>query len=424
MKAYLVTEEFLVSQFTGEKGEDLRSPSDRITVGERVKAWRTIQALHEYNRARHDDPDDPFTLPPLRHGIYIVAGKMGRGKTTAMSLFAALVYGQGYLVFHNSSLLFGYRFDNMVDLYLFSRNMPNNCALFIDEAHTFANRFNTNTTRQQMFQQALAGLRKNSTPIYMGSAQAFELPGNLKWIVDYVVYPMPRKLRTGWGTKASPDRWTLPYPRWCWNTLKMLGPEPYRGKDIGEEYGIPMYDEDVGVVTKHVSPAHWYEAAKLQHSYERVKVGESFAISSKDIKSEFASDRPGAPGLFDFGMGIDDDPENGDTQGERDAKVLNHVRRLFLHQLLDITLPQHSWTFVWEQFQALRPGQPDVMEEEARGVLRRNANMAGTLATAQFGKLWLDWDDLTKLANQGLLDKLWGSGGNETAGNEEGSIGD
>ena len=213
MKAYLVTEEVIKAQFVGDDGEDLRSPSDHITVGERLKAWREIQDLHEYWRARHDDPEDPYRLPPLKHGVYIVAGKMGRGKTTAMSLFAAILYSQGYLVFHNSSILFGYRFDNMVDLYLFSERMPNNCALFIDEAHTFANRFNTNTTRQQMFQQALAGLRKNSTPIYMGSAQALELPANLKWIVDFVIYPMPRQLRTGKGARGKPDKWRLPYPR-------------------------------------------------------------------------------------------------------------------------------------------------------------------------------------------------------------------
>ena len=411
MKAYLVSEEFVKSQFIGEDGEDLRSPSDRITVGERLAAWREIQALHEYWRGRHEDPDDPYELPPLEHGIYIVAGKMGRGKTTAMALFAALLYAQGYLVFHNSSILFGYRFDNMVDLYLFSERMPTNCALFIDEAHTFANRFNTNTTRQQMFQQALAGLRKNSTPIYLGSAQAFELPSNLKWIVNYIIYPMPRQLKTGSGTKANPDAWRLPYPRWCWNTLKLLGPEPYRGKDIGEEYGIPMYDEGVGVMTKHVSPAHWYGAAKLQHSYERLKVGESFQISSSDIRSELVIDRPGAPGVFDFGQGVDDDPEEGGGQAERDTLVLQHVRRLFIYELLDITQPAHSWAYIWQQYQDLEQNRPDIPEEEVRGVLRRYANMTGQLTTAQFGRLWDDWADLTVLAENGLLEQaLLGKG--------------
>ena len=191
----------------------------------------------------------------------------------------------------------------------------------------------------------------------------------------------------------------------------MLGPEPYRGKDIGEEYGIPMYDEEVQVITKHVNPHYWYEAAKLQHSYERVKVGESFRISASDIRSEFDSARPGAPGVFDFGQGLDDEPEFGESQVDRDNKVLVHVRRLFLYQLLDITQPQHSWTFLWEQFQELEQGRPDMTEEEARGVLRRHANMTGTLASGQLGRLWEDWDDLTRLAEAGMLETLYSGGG-------------
>ena len=112
--------------------------------------------------------------------------------------------------------------------------------------------------------------------------------------------------------------------------------------------------------------------------------------------------------MIDFGLGMDDEPEEGETQAERDGRALQHVRNLFTHQYLDMAQSQHSWPFVWEQFQALRHGRPDMAEDEVRSVLRRHAGMTTTLATATFGGLWLDWDDLTHLANQGLLEKVYG----------------
>ena len=148
-------------------------------------------------------------------------------------MLAALVYASGYRVVHNASLLFAWRVDDM-DIIRLGETTEVNMMAVIDELHIHSNRYAQNTLRQRTSVEGLAGLRKNLSPVLGMSQQEHQIAHDWRAEVDAVFYP---------SRSTPPESQRGSYPPWCWRRIDVAGPQPWRGKMMGEQLGIQVYRE-------------------------------------------------------------------------------------------------------------------------------------------------------------------------------------
>lgn len=339
-------------------------PANTITKNERIKALELLDEEHERNRGNPK---------PLGWGNFLVSGLKGEGKSTFATMLAALVYASGYRVVHNASLLFAWRVDDM-DMIRLGETTEVNMMAVIDELHIHSNRYAQNTLRQRTSVEGLAGLRKNLSPVLGMSQQEHQIAHDWRAEVDAVFYP---------SRSTPPESQRGSYPPWCWRRIDVAGPQPWRGKMMGEQLGIQVYREDVTTNGFLIHPRAWYEAAKLQWSFERVRPGATRNIDSVAMRA--AAERGD---VIDFG---DDDEamvEDGEFHEEQVAlALLNSILNLFKAGVLQRDVSSYELDYVHRCLQA--SGSPWT-RADVQQTLRAYCNLprSGRLKTSSFVALW------------------------------------
>ena len=238
---------------------------DTIKRVEREAAWDRADLVYQHNRQ--------FNLR-TSFGVYLFTGGVGAGKTTIAAVFARMAYGKGVPVFSNISTLFGYHVD-VLDLYLFATKAPPYSVLIVDELHAVLSRYRQSSLAAQQMIQSLAAVRKRRLTILGCTAQEFNVSTDFKASIDMQIYPRRRYNIPEEGARDSLGRF---YPGWAHVDVDVIGPKPYRGRTLGDEWGIDVYGGEVKKRTLSFPPALIYEAACLQFSFEDIPFGESAGV--------------------------------------------------------------------------------------------------------------------------------------------------
>lgn len=226
---------------------------DTIPKEYRKRVLAEDNLLHDENRARAQQT-------PLGFGMEFVSGLKGRGKTTFATMQARKYFRQGYMVITNGiGILEGWIADDKA-LFALNHTGLSHLVIIIDEVHNFAQRRTANAVRQRAFVNALSGLRKQDAYVIIMSSQEDEVAHNVQRECEYFHYPSPTE-------KFHTDD----YPEWAHCKVETVGPFPYRGSTVGEEYGVAYYDDDCDKATFSITPSAWYDAAACQNSYQEIK---------------------------------------------------------------------------------------------------------------------------------------------------------
>ena len=242
---------------------------DAYSAGRRAQAWRDLQALHDEARETQ--------RIPYQHYIYLLSGDMGDGKSLVAAWMMARLYAQGLKVFSNASLLFGRRVDTM-DVYMLEQSLPENCALFMDEAHTLADVYGEQSNRQRLLSNALSMLRKKGVRLLLASAHESRVAMSIRAECDMLLYPRRSRRR--------PDKPT--FPPFCYMTMQSIGPRPWRGRRLGDEWGLGRAGGRIKRRIRRLNPLDLYRSGMLMDSFERPDITAGIQTTADALRREMA----------------------------------------------------------------------------------------------------------------------------------------
>ena len=239
---------------------------DAFTKQNRVDAWDRIEDRHQ---ARKD------LKKPFNHSALMVSGDMGVGKSLIAGRYAAHYYEQGMSVYSNASLLFGTRIV-ATELYTFIEQMEPNSVLWIDEPHLLADRYGENSIRQRSLSNCMSLLRKMGIRVIFSTVHEERTAYSLKGPVETLIYPQRYRPRT-----RHPK-----FPPWCYVQCTLIGPNPFQGRRMSDEWGIVRpQGECRKVVRPPIPPLQIYQTAKLIDSWEKPDILEGIRTTAQDIRN-------------------------------------------------------------------------------------------------------------------------------------------
>ena len=158
-----------------------RPDDDWYSYQERIRIYRQVRNLHFKNlrailAGKRRQPD-------LDHGIDLLIGDMGSGKSIWATHLLLPYYCRGIPVFHNGSCLFGRRIAQE-ELYTCIHRAPIGSVLWFDEIHTANESRMGMSTAQRVMEQSITELRKKKMRVLVGSAAdtqiGFQIRSNAK----------------------------------------------------------------------------------------------------------------------------------------------------------------------------------------------------------------------------------------------------
>ena len=237
---------------------------DAFSKDARVKAWERIEERHQARKGEKR---------PFNHTALMISGDMGVGKSLLAGRYCAYYYEQGMEVFSNSSLLIGTRIV-ATELYTFVEHLPSNAVLWIDEPHLLADRYAENSIRQRSLGNGMSLLRKMGTRLVFSTVHEERTAYSLKGPVETLIYPQRYRPRT------RPK-----FPPWCYVRCTLIGPNPFQGRRMSDEWGITRPQGECRKVPRPpIPPLQLYETAKLIDSWEKPDILEGIRTTAKDIK--------------------------------------------------------------------------------------------------------------------------------------------
>lgn len=293
---------------------------DKIAKGTRLKYHVSLENSYQRNKNRPVDED---------WGIELISGEKGTGKTTLASARAGKSYDNGRPVISNAGLLFGYRIDSGISLYNLINECPPNTHLVLDEIHALLGIYAQAKHTSVSFIGSLASVRKKNLKITGITQQEANLSNQFKHECDRVIYLK----------KWSPRKEKITYPPACYNKAMVLE-RPFRGRMIGEQYGLPIRDSKKvkkGLLNLHARDM--YVGMVLQYSYEDAPSPLSSKLnkSAADLKKylEENGDNP----ILTFGDN-DNDERQFEIQNEENIydveQFFEDLRYIYLSQRLTI----------------------------------------------------------------------------------------
>ena len=246
---------------------------DKFTVNERREEWlRTEELYHENCDA--PIPVDPKELRLPRYGIHLSAGGMGSGKTLLASYLGRYFRRRGWNVFSTAGLLFGQRLS-LREAYAFPDVISRGCFIFVDEVHTFVDRYSANSVRGRTFGQSSTAMRKEEVTCLGASANSLMVGWEYKGAAECVLIP-----------KQWYPRGKLHAPPFCHIGIMKLYPFPYQRQDqllmdAGAVRGIKTFKGWF-----RPNPQELMGAAKLMDSFESVRIGENFGLDAAAMRQE------------------------------------------------------------------------------------------------------------------------------------------
>ena len=248
---------------------------DEYTQKQRGAAWDNLYAQHALRK---------HLKRPYDHCNYLISGDKGIGKSAVAAMLSMLNYAQGMEVFSTASFLFGQRIDAM-DVFTMAESLPTNCVVFVDEAHSVADRYSENASRNRTLASSIALLRKNGVRLIFASVHEHAVAMTIKSEIDTLVYPTIY-------TPANPK-----YPSYCYVYLNLIGPQPFRGRREADNWGIQRFGGDVRLQRKVMPPHLIYEACKVMDTWAKADIAAGLMTTAADIRErlEKNDDKP----LFD-----------------------------------------------------------------------------------------------------------------------------
>ena len=153
--------------------------------------------------------------------------------------------------------------------------MDPNSVLWIDEPHLLADVYGEPSIRQRTLSNGFSLLRKMGVRVIFSTVHEERTARSLKAHIQTMVYP--RRYRP--ATKPK-------FPPWCYLRLTLIGPNPFAGRRLSDEWGIPRPQGDCRVVERPpIPPLDIYETAKLIDSWEKPDILEGIRTSAQDIKT-------------------------------------------------------------------------------------------------------------------------------------------
>ena len=238
---------------------------DAFTQAERFRAWDNLYAQHMLNKAM---------LKPYDHKNILISGDKGVGKSLGAAALAMLNYSQGMEVFSTASFLFGRRIEAM-DVFTMAESLPPNCVVFIDEAHSVADRYSENASRNRTLASSIALLRKNGIRLIWASVHEHAVAMSIKSEIDTLVYPA-----TYWPSDGK-----YAYPPWCYVYVNLIGPQPFRGRREADNWNIERFGGAVKKTRRAMPPGLLYEAAKLMDSWAKPDIAAGLMVSAADVRN-------------------------------------------------------------------------------------------------------------------------------------------
>ena len=237
----------------------------------RTDQWERTEALHEEHR------ENP--LYSDHYGLWLVSAPMGKGKTLSCAdRLRREFYEMGVPVFHTGSLLFGNRLS-VIEGYTFPDIIPPGSAVFIDEVHAYVERYAEASLRQRTLSQATTSLRKIQATVLGASASEWTVGMSYKAACKWLTYPSQWHPESGYR-----------FPPWCYIKLTSVGPQPWRGKMLGEEYGAVDMPPLRRRIVRRLEPSEVWSTSKLVDTFDRVPIGAGYQTSADAIRKAMSGE--------------------------------------------------------------------------------------------------------------------------------------
>ena len=204
-------------EWAGEAHDPKR---DHFSAKARIEAYDRLEALYEENRDEHD-------RRKYQHAVFFLSGDVGSGKTNIATMMGAAARAAGMEVYSTASFLFGKRIET-VNVFRFAEELEDKSLLFIDEAHSLADRYAETSVRNRSLSNSLALIRKKGIILVLASVHEGRVAPSLKAPIDTLLYPRPHH-----------PRGRLIFPPWCYVRCSLIGPQPFQTGRLGDEYDVP-----------------------------------------------------------------------------------------------------------------------------------------------------------------------------------------
>ena len=239
----------------------------------RKEQWERTEALHQEHR------EDPVYSD--HYGLWLVSAPLGKGKTLSCAdRLRREFYEMGVPVFHTGSLLFGNRLS-VIEGYTFPDIIPPGSAVFIDEVHAYVERYAEASLRQRTLSQATTSLRKIQATVMGASAAEWTVGMSYKAACKWLTYPSQWRPESGYR-----------FPPWCYIKLTSVGPQPWRGKMLGEEFGAVDMPPLRRRIVRRLEPSEVWASSKLVDTFDRVPIGAGYQTSADAIKRAVSGEIP------------------------------------------------------------------------------------------------------------------------------------
>lgn len=256
---------------------------DHFSKAQQLAALEDLDRWHQRalggDVPRLNDAIKRYLVSLWYNKINIVSGLRGSGKTICAVDVAALQWMIGGLVFSNIGLRFGYRLQG-ASIFGLSR-LPYGSLIILDEAPFILNKYTQNTVRQREAVGGLAGFRKRGLSLIMPTSQESNFGIDVKAETDFVLYPQQRKsgLPTTEArhsrTPGRRGRGDYVSPAWAHLVVHVVGPRPWRGQYVGENFGLQVSGPKPKVLRAFPDCRRIEHVAKLYGSFADIPDRES-----------------------------------------------------------------------------------------------------------------------------------------------------
>lgn len=250
-------------EWAGEAHDEKR---DAFSKKMRLTAWDKLEEEFQ----DYKDLDRPY-----QDSVVMLSADRGEGKTLIAGLMGARARAQGMEVFSNASFLFGTRIT-AEEVFTFAESLPDNCFIFLDEAHTLVDRYSEQSLRNRTLANSLSLLRKKGCRMVLASVHEETVAMSLKSNVQSLV--IPRKYRPSGRPK---------FPPWCYVRTILIGPDPFRGRRLSDSWGVPRPRGPTRKITRPpIEPLMLYEAAKLIDTWEKPSILAGINTTADKIREQ------------------------------------------------------------------------------------------------------------------------------------------
>ena len=241
-------------------------PRDKLSKDRRLKEFDDLQFRHLWHLKNRP--------PEHAHFSKLMHGDMGGGKTLSVVDEAKALYTVGVPIFSNASLFFGQRVQTE-EVATYADVLPHIVGLVVDEIHDLISRYASNTAVARMFGISAAAMqRKMGMRLLSASVHEGELPFSYKATIDWSIL----------CTRFRPRSGRYIAPEWCYILQRRWGPKPHRFKGIADEWDVLEESQKVRMQTKPVHPYRIWETAHLYDSFELVKMGQGYLMTSEKLR--------------------------------------------------------------------------------------------------------------------------------------------